>query len=326
MMNHKPTNGYKEDPQEQLPPIDGTVSNRPKINKISTDKLNHTSSKDCQERWPNWVMACASILLVLVTGFYTHYAKQQIHLTREGLDATRDTLTENTRQFSATLQEIKEQTVAAQTAAAAAKESARAAIKVANATESQIAIARQQMEINKQQIDESREALRLDQRAWLGYKNCTIQARATGISAWEEREPNRGEEFRGRFNIENVGKTPALNVRLISGVPRVLPIGETPKGPIQWSDPNSGNIIFPNNEVLNQNTGSFTIPDHLFSAYSGYKSEIFLWARLYYCDTAGRRHWTQIGVAHLFGSKDFTMRSSSVSPDPGEADHPYCHN
>ena len=66
--------------------------------------------------------------------------------------------------------------------------------------------------------------------------------------------------------------------------------------------------------------------DQQFPEYSNVAKEVFFWAKLYYCDITGRRHWTQAGVAHIFGSPAFSIRSSSVSPDPGEADHPDCQN
>ena len=328
MMNEKPTNGYKEDPQEKLPPIDETVSDRPKINKISTEKLNHTSSKDCQERWPNWIMACASILLVLVTVFYTYYAKQQIHLTREGLDATRDALAENTRQFDATLQEIKEQTVAAQIAAAASEESSRATTAVANETKRQVAIAHEQMEIAKQQIADARDALRLDQRAWLGYEHYVIEARENDALEWKKREPRAGDLLRGRLYFQNIGKTPARNVRFMNAPPIWIRAGEISSEPKEeeWSVADGIVVVFPNDDGLSQNTSPLPVPNQIFSAYSNGTRQVFFWARLSYCDTAGRHHWSQVGVAHSFEAGNFEIQSSSVSPDPGEANHPNCQN
>ena len=63
-----------------------------------------------------------------------------------------------------------------------------------------------------------------------------------------------------------------------------------------------------------------------FAAYSDAKNEIFFWAKLYYCDISGRRHWALTGVAHTIDSDDFSIRSSSVSPDPGEDGHIDCQN
>ena len=66
--------------------------------------------------------------------------------------------------------------------------------------------------------------------------------------------------------------------------------------------------------------------DEEFSEYSNGEKEIFFWAKFFYCDINGRRHWTQIGVARAFGSNDFTFRLSSISPNPGEADHKDCQD
>ena len=225
-MNGNPADNNKENPQGDLPPFEESESEHRGKNKITAENVNRTGNKQSQAHWPNRIMAVASIFLVLVTFFYTNYARQQTHLTREGLDATRATLNENTRQFSATLQEMKEQTVAAKTAAAASKEAASAMTKSVNATERQIEMAGQQMEVMKGQIDDARDALRLDQRAWLGYHKYVVQARANDTATWTNREPKTGEQFRVRFFIHNVGKTPAFKVRLMIIKPMIIPIGE----------------------------------------------------------------------------------------------------
>ena len=109
-----------------------------------------------------------------------------------------------------TLKSINESVKEAGRSADAAEKAAIAATSAASATERQVEIAGQQMEIAKQQIGDARDALRLDQRAWLGYERYVIQARANNTSGWEEREPRAGEQFSGRFYFQNVGRTPAL--------------------------------------------------------------------------------------------------------------------
>ena len=107
VMNDNSTNDNKEDPPGKQPPIDNMGSERPEKHKITAEKVNRTPKNQRQDRWPTKVMAVASGLLVILTLFYTYYAREQAQLTSQGLDVTREALTENTKQFSATLQEIK---------------------------------------------------------------------------------------------------------------------------------------------------------------------------------------------------------------------------
>ena len=166
----------------------------------------------------------------------------------------------------------------------------------------------------------------LDQRAWLGYHQYVVQARGNTTSTWANREPKAGEQFRVRFFIHNVGKTPAFNVRLMIIKPMIIPIGNVPDEPKAWSSGTSRLVLFPNDDGLSHNTRALTMSDQQFSAYSNVTKEIFFWAKLYYCDITGRRHSAQTGVSHFFRSNGFSIRSSSVSPDPGEPGHPDCQN
>ena len=264
-----------------------------------------------QLRRINWVV-CLSFLVLVVTLY-------QAYLSRQSNKITRDALTENKKQFSDTLQEMREQTIVAKNATEAAQEAATAASGSA-------AAAGRQVSATEEQTNTAIDALRLDQRAWLGYERYTIEARANDTSRWEKREPKTGEQFRGRLYIQNIGKTPALNVRFMSAPPILIPAGGIPSQPEEekWSIAGGEFVVFPNDDGLSQNTRPRNMPSQVFPAYSNRAREIFFWARLYYCDTTGRRHWTQIGVAHLFEAGTFSIRSSSVSPDPGEADHPDC--
>ena len=153
-----------------------------------SDYMQQESTEPKKAAVLRWLKVPSNLVLcinALIMGgiFYQAYS------LRESNKLTRQALSENTTQFNSILQEIQEQTVSAQTAASASKESARAAIKAANATETQVALAREQMEISKQQVNDAREALRLDQRPWLGYERYVIQARASDAPEWKEREP-----------------------------------------------------------------------------------------------------------------------------------------
>ena len=103
-MNDNSTNDNKEDPPGKQPPIDNMGSERPEKHKITAEKVNRTPKNQRQDLR---LMAVASGLLVILS------SREQAQLTSQGLDVTREALTENTKQFSATLQEIN---LAAQTA------------------------------------------------------------------------------------------------------------------------------------------------------------------------------------------------------------------
>ena len=206
-----------------------------------------------------------------------------------------------------------------------ARRSADAAIEAASETSRLVEIALQQIEIARQQIDDARDALRLDQRPWLVYGDLGIESRVNNTSTWQGREPRAGEQFRIHLHLVNTGKTPALNVRLSSTTPILIPVGERPSEPEgrQWLIVEGKFVVFPNDDGSSHN---INMPSLDLAAYHSRTREIFFWARLDYCDTIGRRHWTQIGIARLYDSGEFTYRASSVSPNPGEANHPDCQN
>ena len=260
----------------------------------------------------NWVSS-SSILIAAITACFLWYSNQ----------LTRQSLTENASQFRGTLQEMREQTAAAQDAAGAARDSATAASKSAEAASRQVAAAQEQIDVD---ID----ALRLDQRPWLGYRRHAIESKANDTSKWEERDPQSGEHFRVRLFVQNVGKTPALNVRLMRTQPVLIREGARPNEPKkeQWQMVPGKYVVFPNDRRLSHVTSTIRMPSNAFSTYSNRKGELFFWARLEYCDTTGQHHWTQMGLARHFQApaSEFRLRASSVSPDPGEANHPGCRN
>lgn len=55
-------------------------------------KGHHQDADSHQERWPNRVMALMTIGLVCITGFYTHFARQQVIETRNMLALTSETM------------------------------------------------------------------------------------------------------------------------------------------------------------------------------------------------------------------------------------------
>ena len=73
----------QEESGNDLPPKNVSVADSDKEKEIGSNKDDQGASGD-HERWPHRVIAIFSTLLVLITGFYTFYARQQIDLTREG--------------------------------------------------------------------------------------------------------------------------------------------------------------------------------------------------------------------------------------------------
>ena len=73
--------------------------------------------------------------------------------------------------------------------------------------------------------EDARDAVRLEQRAWLGYRKIALAARRGTDGPWENREPMQGDDARVRLFVGNTGKTPATNVRFSHQTPMLLPDG-----------------------------------------------------------------------------------------------------
>ena len=76
-----------------------------------------------------------------------------------------------------------------------------------------------QLTLSREQFTATRDALRLEQRAWLGYAGFTLQSKKnTTADPWENREiSDSGDIARFRVSVVNSGRTPALNVTLSMG-------------------------------------------------------------------------------------------------------------
>ena len=70
--------------------------------------------------------------------------------------------------------------------------------------------------------EDARDAVRLEQRAWLGYREITLAARRGTDGSWEDREPMQGDYGRIRLFVANTGETPATNVRFLHQTPMLL--------------------------------------------------------------------------------------------------------
>lgn len=231
-----------------------------KKNEVSAEEVDSDSKRKDQKTLPDWIVAIASCVLVIITAIYAYYTYRLVVLTRNTLETTT-------------------------------------------------------------------EAIRLEQRPWVGYYGYAIEARENPNAVWVKREPTAGEEFRVSFSIKNVGRTPALKLQLASIVGVVsIEAGDFPSAPNEWVVGTSKNVVFPESEGFTQYSGRFKLMDQDFLEYSTAKKELYFWARLYYCDGIGKRYWTQIGVSHVFGESLYSIRSSSVGSDSGEANHPDCED
>lgn len=246
----------KKDSEDQG--FSALTSTESKENEVSTEKVDSHSKRKDQKMSPDWIMAIASCVLVVITGIYVYYTYRLVVLTRNTLDTTT-------------------------------------------------------------------EAIRLEQRPWVGYYGYAIEARENPNAVWVKREPESGEEFRVSFSIKNVGQTPALNLRLESVIGVfVRNHGYSPTN--EWYVGTSRNVVFPKGEGFRQYSGVARLIGQDFLEYSTFKKDLYFWARLYYCDGAGRRHWTKTVVSHEFASGSYSIISSSVGTEPGEANHPDCQN
>lgn len=229
-----------------------------KEDKVSAEEVDSYSKSKDQKALPDWIMAIASCVLVVITGVYAYYTYRLVVLTRNTLETTT-------------------------------------------------------------------EAIRVEQRPWVGYFGCTIEARENSNVAWEKREPRAGENFRVTFSIKNFGQTPALNLQPASKI-GIFEAGYTPSAPDEWHFGSMKNVIFPRADGFRQFSEEVSLTSQDFLEYSTHKMELYFWARLYYCDGAGRRYWTRIVFSHGFASDRNVVVSSSVGTESGETRHPDCED
>ena len=186
-----------------------------------------------------------------------------------------------------------------------------------------------QNELTRKTLDMSREALgvsleaaRLDRRPWVGYIGYSIEASEDAVT-WRSGEPRAGERFRIKCMIQNVGKTPAFNLKLMH---TVISMGGLPKEPDEWLGLPERKVLFPDDRNSGYVTKGPVLTPQQFLDYSNLRKRVFFRAKLYYCDFAGQRHWTQVEVSHAFGFGDFRDLSSTVGTVPGPTPHPECQN
>ena len=258
-MSHSDADRENKDSRDQNQPMDAGAVDGRKENKILAENMESKTQKKCQEKWPNRLIAIASLVLVMVTGYYAYHAREQTELTKETLEAYR-------------------------------------------------------------------EESRLDHRPWVGYHGYSIQARKDSTDLGHHRDPKQGEEFRIRCFLQNTGRTPALDVQPMDIKLDLLPMEGVPPEPVDWSGFPDRRTIFPSDESLSHNSDWFKFTDQEFLEYSALEKQLFFWARTYYCDHIGRRHWTQVGGSRTYGARTTSVMQSSVGSIPGDIPHHDCND
>ena len=192
----------------------------------------------------------------------------------------------------------------------------------------QLKLAEAQLRLSRDQFTASLDALWLDQRPWLAFSQ----------AATEPNEIVQGEPGTFRFHVLNSGKTPAFNVRLLRSDVEVLPntaVFSVPSDsdwiPVPratttaiYTDRNETTTVFPTSSVY-YDIPIQRIAPRFFELYTQRAFYIAVTARLQYCDANRSLHWTQLGVGKIFSETGLTVRHSTASLHPGEADHPNCH-
>ena len=176
--------------------------------------------------------------------------------------------------------------------------------------------------------EDARDAVRLELRAWLGYREITLAARRGTDGSWEDREPMQGDYGRIRLFVANTGKTPATNVRFLHQTPMLLRDSAELEPPepseSEWGTSDLEHVVLPGTEERFHDV-QFRLDRQ--ARYVNGTHVLFVWVRMEYCDVAHRAHWTQAGVMHHYGEPrdDFWTLSQSISPaDSDEPDYERC--
>ena len=197
-------------------------------------------------------------------------------------------------------------------------------------------VAKDTLDSIDESIDVSKEAVRLEHRAWLGYAGFTLQTlpgNASSDEPWKNREISApGDIARFRVSVVNSGRTPALNVTLSTGNGNVVFPGHIIEPPTKWrarTEPQRGVVVMPGEQERYLYTPYLLLHPSFIKDYMSGSAGILLWTRLQYCDIYQRRHWALIAVVRQSGSRPdghFTLPEQHFGPADGEPGHPYCQN
>ena len=220
-----------------------------------------------------------------------------------------------------TLRSINESVVEAGRSAAAAEGALEVSMANMRVQNGLFESSRRQMDLMLQQIEDARDALWLQQRAWVNHRGFVLQVREEN-GDWSAREIKKGDEFRIRCFFENVGVTPATNILFRTRSRLSLIDGESPawrEGTPDDEDQVAAAAIMSGQGralELSRTHGVMKMNAREFEQYSSQTHGVFIWSKVSYCDLAGRFHWARVGIMRHYGRPpdEFDMRVHELSP------------
>jgi len=268
-MDDRHANTNQGQAHNDLPPHDaGIPSDRTEDDQIAPTSHKHRAEYT-QEHWPNRVMAIGTCVLVVITGFYASYARQQAALTSDSLRAVNDTLTETKKLTTA------------------AKTQAEAAVTQANAATASVKSTQEANKLAEIAMRASIGSVRRDQRAWLSVSGFILN-----------KEPEDNQTIMVKIGLANSGKTPALNVRNRTR----LELGSDSSRP-RWNSFRFENpaVVFPGATGFSFDSGDMVTGTGGAVLYRSKKAHVFIRAMVTYDDVFRVSHFTEICAIHTFG-------------------------
>ena len=154
-----------------------SLTNASGENDVITDP-NNNKTNNKQKNWPSWIQAVTAIILIIITGTYTYYAREQVIETRKAVNIADDSNKAGSESMKNTLAEMGKQRTATEIAANAAKKSADIAEKTMVGT----------------------------QRPWVSVR--------LNLGSGFKRDEQGGGNITIVFRMKNVGNSPAVGVYL----------------------------------------------------------------------------------------------------------------
>jgi hypothetical protein len=254
----------KQSPAPPLPPAVEVPNNgeggndKPQCRYIEKPKKNKSNVRK------NIEVGCA-VALVLITSFYTYYARKQAHSSETAANAARDAVKVASNTLGETQRSnIRQEKLADDNRASSEAESEKA-------------------------IRATQDAMRLDQRAWVA------AASISGV-------PELDKPFIIRVTAKNTGKTFAKQFKMAVVVSRVVTPNKIPNfgAELENADHQSVSLLPPNGEYTSTNpiTGDPSAPfpknptqDDLDRMKAG-GIQFFVFGRMEYSDIFHKAHWS----------------------------------
>lgn len=266
----------------------GAEDNNSNPSTSTQTKKNTTIPPGAQEKsdnkqkinWPVWIQAICTIIIVFITGFYTHYAGKQAVYMKNSVDIATATLNTSGITVNKTLAEMRTQSEAMQKSAEASKKNAEVSARG-------VAVSRFGIKTIERQT-------RLDQRAWIGITKvlCVMES---------------GKPLSVEIDFKNTGKSPAIKFRQKI----VVEFKQKNVSP-DFSNENiatsyAGACIAPQAEFNIQSPPA--IPDAGFIINSIAKGDVifFVHGIVHYDDIFKRHHW--VTYCHYFDPDINNFRS-----------------